>query len=424
MARVSKPIKGALLGAAWLLAAAPGQAQEGRHRWTFGAEAASMSVSTPLNAWPAGGLGKLRYDEGDDALDVTRASATLESRISPAWRAHVAATYESDSEGPGLTEAYLEWRPVPNSRSRQSVRVGAFYPPLSLENPGDDWSSPFTRSFSAINSWIAEELRTLGAEWSLRRTIGYAGSPSSFEVHAALVAGNDPTGTLLAWKGWSLHDRQTHLGEELPLAPLPQIQPGAWFEKQAPVAEPFVETDDRLGYYVGASFQQRRRMRIALTHYDNRADPRSVRRGQYGWRTEFDHAGAQFELPLGVGLIMQWFTGSTVMGPAFGGVHVVDVDAEAAFALLTRSWGAHRLSVRRDDFEAVDNDSTPNDANGETGDAWTLAWRYRHSARLSVAAEWLSVHSSRPARAYFGRPTGVDESRLSVGIELAFGNGP
>ena len=64
-------------------------------------------------------------------------------------------------------------------------------------------------------------IRPIGAEWSMRRRFGYAGSPHELGAFAAPFYGNDPGGTLLFWRGWALHDRQTRLNDRLPMPPLP-----------------------------------------------------------------------------------------------------------------------------------------------------------------------------------------------------------
>jgi len=64
---------------------------------------------------------------------------------------------------------FTEWRPVPKSATRYRLKLGAFYPNISLEKVDPAWSSPYTQNFSAINTWIAEEIRTFGAELSMSR---------------------------------------------------------------------------------------------------------------------------------------------------------------------------------------------------------------------------------------------------------------
>ena len=53
-----------------------------------------------------------------------------------------------------------------------SVKTGAFFPTISLENDDLGWTSPYTLTPSAINSWIGEELRTIGSEAILRYDTG------------------------------------------------------------------------------------------------------------------------------------------------------------------------------------------------------------------------------------------------------------
>jgi hypothetical protein len=395
------------------------RAQSDRHEWNLQLDVTSSVARTDVPSWLAGSVGKLRYDEGHDGIGVGRALFEYRGRIAPTWFTHVVGDIVTDGgRGLDLTEAYFEWRPVPRSATRQRLKVGAFFPPLSLENRETGWTSPFSISSSAINTWLGEELRTVGAEWSLTRHLGSAVSAMQVEVFAAAFLGNDPAGTLLAWKGWSLHDRQTRLNDVLPLPPLPQIGPGAMFDRQALQAEPFIETDDRPGYYIGAEWRVNRRVSLAAAHYDNHADPLSVREGQYGWTTRFDHLGAQIELPADVGLIAQWMDGTTVMGPFAGPARVVDTAFDSHFVLLTKRFGRQRVSVRLDGFAVVDRDSTPLDANGEDGRALTLAYAFTHSKRLVTKVEWLRVETARPSWTYLGLPGRDTERSLQVQVSL------
>src|SRR5258705_9405197 len=56
------------------------------------------------------------------------------------------------------------YRPVSTSAFRWSIKAGAFFPPISLENTEIGWTSPWTLTPSAINAWVGEELRTIGLE--------------------------------------------------------------------------------------------------------------------------------------------------------------------------------------------------------------------------------------------------------------------
>jgi len=226
---------------------------------------------------------------------------------------------------------------------------------------------------------------------------------------------------LLAWRGWALHDRQSRFGDVLPLAPLPQLAPGAMFERQSPRAEPFVETDDRPGFYFGAEVVLNRKVLLRFTQYDNHADPLSLRDGQHGWSTRFQHVGAQFELPAGIGVVAQRLDGRTAMGPRLTGPRVVDADFDSYFVLLTKLIASHRVSVRYDDFLVADNDHTPHDDNSESGRAWLVGYRYAKSPRLVLNAEWLEIDSERPARAYFAQSPAALERFLQLRVSVLVG---
>ncbi len=69
--------------------------------------------------------------------------------------------------------------------------VGAFYAPISLENRTVGWDSLYSISSSAINTWLGEELRTIGLETSL--TVLGATAGRNFDVS---VVGRSTAGTI------------------------------------------------------------------------------------------------------------------------------------------------------------------------------------------------------------------------------------
>ncbi len=391
---------------------------ESPHRWLVQNNVSYTAVDTGDQSWLNGGLGKLRRDESDSTFAVQRLLFEYRKAVTPTLFAQLGADYLHDgSSGLDLTEAFLEWRPVPRSPTRHRFKLGAFYPRLSLENTDAGWETPFSISSSAINSWIAEEVKLLGAEWSLQRRLGGAGSPHELGVFAAAFYGNDPTGTLLAWKGWGIHDRQTRWHEQLPLPPLPQLQPGTRLrEKQAPYAEPFLEIDHAPGYYAGVEWRYAQRVSIQAAHYDNRADLLLATDGQYAWETYFDHLAVQISLPWDIGLMAQWMSGYTAMGPVINryGTRPVENEFQASYLMLTRMHNGHRVSLRFDQFAVEDLDLLPDDDNSESGHAITLAYNRELSPTLRLAVEWLRVESDRPARAYLGLDPDSIETTLQV----------
>jgi hypothetical protein len=371
-------------------------------------------------SWTEGAHGKLRYD--DDGLVLHRAFADYHGRLTDTLSAHVVLEAYDDDLGRvvDFTEAYVEWRPLPRSATRYRVKLGMFYPRLSLENTDAGWSSPYTLNSSAINAWIAEEIRTTGIDLSVSHRPAALGGTHTFSVNVAAFGGNDPAGSLLSWKGWSVHERQTRPSDDLPLPPVPQLQPGGVFGHQEPYAEPLLELDDALGYFVSLEWRMGRQLLLRAARYDNEADPALFEKGQYGWYTEFDHVGVQATLPWDLGLFAQWMGGSTVMGPWLGEWYPVDAEYDASYLMLTRAFDRHRVTVRYDDFSVTDNDEIPDDDNSESGHAWTAAYQYRVNDFATIAFEWLSIRTRRPAFAYFGSDTGVTERQAQLTARLRF----
>ncbi len=392
-----------------------------RQQWVAGIDFGYVHASG-LPSWTDGSVGKLRFDDNSDGLVVSRGFLDYETRLADTLDFSAAVEFYDDELGSAIdfTEAYVEWRPVPRSANRYRLKVGAFYPRISLENTGPGWSSPYTISSSTINTWVAEEIRTVGAELSWSRRPQMLGGRHEFGLQAAAYWMNDPAGSLLAWKGWSSHDRQSRFGDELPLPPLPQIQPGMMFEAQDPFVAPFREIDGRAGYYVSGDWKFSQRLQLTAMRYDNRADPAQIEDGQYAWRTAFDHVGLRVSLPAQIGLIAQWMQGSTVMGPFMGEWHPVDVDFESKFLLLSRAFDKHRLSVRYDNFAVTENDTVPQDDNSDLGHVWTLAYRDHHSDSLSIGTEWLSIRTDHSGWGYYGFDAVATENQVQLSVMLRF----
>jgi hypothetical protein len=411
--------RGAALAA--VFAAAPVAAQSDRHEFFVDVAAGYVTASTDLTAWTDGGFSKLRYV--DDGFEAYRLFGEYHGRITPTLRVRVVADYVEDASGGlDLTEAVLDWRPIPSSANQHQVRFGAFYPSLSLENGDRGWQSPFTYSYSAINTWLGEEIRPFGAEWSLRRRFEGFRSNHELKVFAAGSYGNDPAGTLLFWRGWGLHDRQSRLNDELKIPPRP-------FTAQPQDLQPFAETDHRPGAYAGVEWRYARRALVQFARYDNRADPFSFRDGQWGWGTDFDHLAVQVGLPAELGLIVQsmrgtteWLTAALPNGTRMPSSEHVRDDFESTFVMLTRKLGAaHRLAVRYDTFSTERPASTPVLVSDD-GHAWTLSYRFEASERFSGGVEWLRIESYRDLWPLFygiAPQQAEDQLRLQISYRLA-----
>jgi hypothetical protein len=394
--------------------AAPAAAQSDRHEVFVDVSAGYISSSTSLGAWTDGALGKLRHV--DDGVTGFRVFGEYHGRISPTLRARVVADYVDDASGGlDLTEAVIDWRPIPRSQNQHQFRFGAFYPAFSLENGDRGWQSPFTYSYSAINTWLGEEIRPLGIEWSLRRRLQGFGHAHELRAFTAGFYGNDPAGTLLFWRGWSLHDRQTRFHDELEIPPLP-------FTAAPQRLKPFTETDHEPGVYGGLEWRYARRALVQLARYDNRADPHSLSSGQWGWATDFNHLALQVSLPAELGLVAQWMDGRTEWLTAAlpdGTRLPISEYAQDKFAsrflMLTRTLGEHhRLAVRYDRFETERPAAVPV-LRSDDGHAWTLSYRIDATERFSGGVEWLRIDSRRDLwPMFYATPQSNTEDQLRL----------
>jgi hypothetical protein len=377
------------------------------------------------HVWLDAGLDKTRFSD-DDAAELGAALLEVGARFAPTLAGHVVvAAYDDLDTAIDFTEAWLEYEPVPRSAWRFRGRAGAFYPPGTLENRSTAWTSPFTLSFSAVDSWYAEELRIVGLEGGLERMGRMSGSADDFAFSLGVFGWNDPAGAILSWRGWALHDRQTGLFERLPLAPLPNfLEDGLYHPVQGAFDEPFVELDGRAGWYAAGEWRHLDRSAVRAVHYDNRGDPTVVEDGQWAWWTRFDRLGWQWKPTPAVDVVAQALAGSTRMD-GFDGP-LVDNEYEAWSLLVSFARGAHRGSLRYDRFSVDDLDATPDDPNDEEGDAWTATWFFSPPPRwvgwlpagaLRLVAELLRVESRREARAIFGEPPSSDETQLQLALQ-------
>jgi hypothetical protein len=377
-------------------------------------------------SWLDGGWGRLRV--GAAAPDDSAHFAIGEAQLAVDWQpsfhfgayAHGLARYEEESLGDeaGLVEAYVHATAYLRERDELRFRLGQFILPTSRENVDPLWATPYTLTYSAINSWIAEEVRPIGllAEYELT-----AGERSRLRLGTSAFGGNDTSGALLAWRGWGLQDRLAVLGEWLPLPNLVTLRDGRLFAQQSDRGtRPFGEDlDDRLGWagYLRWTAGQPGDERAVLqaTHFDNRGD-RALHVNEYAWKTRFDQLGAEVRLPGETVLAGELMTGETGMG-----VGRTDLDFEAAYLLLSWSRGPWRLSTRWDRFETEERDFHPQgDVNDETGDAWTFALLYRIGSRVRLGAEWLELSADRPAAVAAGANPDTDGRTVQVEARVSW----
>lgn len=363
-------------------------------------------------SWLQGGLGKTRYGNGDSdfqfaglvgqgyVLLTPEILAVAVLRIEPEQRTFVDAL-----------EGYIRYRPVSTSPWRWSVKGGAFFAPFSLENTEVGWSSYWTITPSAINSWFGEELRTIGTEG----TLDWRTPEGTLEVIAAGYGLNDPAGVMIADRGWTLSDRPSSLLDHLREPDNTLILFGDKPPDSTPI---FKEFDDRVGWYAGVSWDDASRWHLELERYDNEADPAAHREDYFAWHTRFWNAGASYKFDAFT-ILSQALTGDTAIAPSPGFASTTDFDS--AYLLLGWERDDWRVALRGDWFRTKTRTTFgPSPALSENGDALTGAVSWLPKDWLRLTGEVLWVDSRRDERAIGGLDPRQRDVQAQLSLRLYF----
>ncbi|MCF2948536.1 hypothetical protein L0668_10495 [Paraglaciecola aquimarina] len=362
-------------------------------------------------SWLDNGTGILAYSK--NGLNVQQALVELsDSFASGLSYSLVANYYQTGEQNLGISQAQIAYKPLSNSRVRWRTRAGFFYPKMSLENLDTGWLSPFTYTQSAINSWLGEELRAPALEFTVYSPGRARNSAYSWQLTAAAFKANDPLGTLLSWRGFALHDRQSLHNDKVPFAAYPSVvQQDRIFHPS--YVEPFHELDGRLGFYLGAHLDYFSQTNLRYYYYDNQADPLAVNYQRlYGWRTKFHSIAFQHKFSQSTRIISQWLSGSTTMGE-----RVVDVDFNAWYLLFSHKVVQHRLSIRFDQFKVKEQDLVVWDANNSDGYAYTFAWRYNMDKHWQLGLEHHINHNNAENRAALSLPQEMSQQQSMAVIQ-------
>lgn len=316
------------------------------------------------------GTGILREDRNGLAISQSFLKVNIDLTDSLQFES-VVNYYQDGEKHLGLTQAQLLYKPIVNSKYKFRARAGFFYPRMSLENVEDGWLSPYTYTQSAINTWIGEELRTAGIEMSVVSPGRARRSPWSWELIGATYKANDPLGTIISWRGFAMHDRQSLHNDRLLFARYPTVvDQNLIFHPD--YVEPFHELDGNVGFYLGAHLRYLNQSSFRYYFYDNLADPLEVNEQRlYAWRTKFHSFAFQHKFNQKTRIVSQLMTGSSAMGDNF-----VYINFDAWYVMLSHLQGQHRYSMRFDRFIVKEDDSIPADINSSDGYGLTMAWRY------------------------------------------------
>jgi hypothetical protein len=359
-------------------------------------------------SWRDGGLGKTRYGGGDVTPELGEISAIGRAQLMPELSTYAHVRYEPDQRSVlDIIEGYARYRPVSTTPLRWSLKVGAFFPPVSLENQGIGWTPVWTITPSAINSWVGEELRTIGGEGQVE----WRGAAYRLEATAALFAVNDPAGILLAERGWAFGDRPIGLFDRSRL-PDVTLRRG----QQAPLYSlPFQEIDGRVGWYGGLAWEATGYGKLSLLYYNNEADG-SATNGQFAWHTDFWSVGAETRIE-DVVVLAQYMIGATEFAPGGRNSHT---DFQASYALVGWDLGAWRLAGRVDQFRTSGYAPGGLIEYSERGLAQTVALTWRPADWLRITAELLHIESGREQRELEGLPGHTQNTQAQLLFRLFY----
>lgn len=363
-----------------------------------------------------GGTGVLRWD--DPGLYAQQAVLSVSHEMGAGLSGEVVANlYQDGEQHVGISQAVLNWKPLSAAPTRFKGRAGLFYPRMSLENSDTGWLSPFTYTPSAINSWLGEELRVAGAELSLFSPGRARRSPWSWELTGAVYGGNDPLGSLISWRGFAMHDRQSLHHDRVLFAEYPSVidREGIWSPAWV---EPFREVDQRLGYYVGAHLQHGARTDLRLYYYDNNAEPTALNSDRiYAWDTRFTSLAFRHNVTRDLRLLGQWMTGSSDMGDS-----IVGIGFDSAYLMASQRFGATRISARYDWWDVAEDDLKPEDPNDNDGEALTVALRHDIDTHWQVGVEAVWLESTSANRPSLGLPATDEQQQWQLVLQYRFGD--
>jgi len=369
---------------------------------------ARLIAPTDQKSWLKGGQGKFRYGSGQNFGG--------EAILQADWRVtdglNVIAVGRLEPQTPSIADAletYVRYAPQSEGPFSWSVKAGAFFPTISLENDDLGWASPYTLTPSAINSWIGDEIRTIGSEGTLRWN---GGSLGTISLIGALTCCNDEAGVLIADRGWAMDDRPFGLfeRERVPDATL------RIFHAPVPgTTGMFDEIDGIVGWYAGAVWQIPGIAKFTVTRYDNQGDPDVKTARDNAWRTKFWNFGARTQVGSLV-LIAQQMSGYTeIAGPGFE----ADTKFQSGFLLASYDLEDWRVSLREDLFQTRRVGAVNNMWN-EDGNATTASISWSPQDWVRLTGELIAMTSRRGEYVAAGMPYNRNDTQIQFDTRFFF----
>jgi hypothetical protein len=364
-------------------------------------------------SWIDGRVGKARFGDGRQGVRLGEAALVWNPRFSDTVSAVVVGeSQDGQRHLVDLGEGYLAYRSQPGSALRLSARAGVFYPPISLEHDGLDWSVADTITPSAINTWVAEETKVVGVEATIRRTL----AGQTFSLTAGGFKHGDTAGTELTFRGWALHDLKSPVFGRFPLPPLS----ARMAQRQAPSTTPLAEIDGRIGYYGRVEWRPSSVLAIDLFRYENEGDRTSVDANrEWSWETRFWNLGMRLDLDA-VAVKAQVMTGETLMGYSNANGVWADMGFEAAYVSANKALGPGSATLRYDHFSTTDRTNKATDNNAEHGWSGLAAYRWDIRPDSQIVFEALHIDSFRRDRARLGLTPRQGQTVLQTAFRRQF----
>lgn len=370
------------------------------------------------------GFGRTRYGgdvQGDFKGHLALGDAALVWRPQLTWALSglLDAEYQQGQQhAVDVVQAYLQFKPTPRGAVRYALKAGLFYPPISEEHEGPTWSTVHTITPSAINTWVAEEVKVMGGEAKLTAELG----GHELSATGGAFGYNDTAGTLLAFRGWGLHDvKATAFGNYR----LPPLDP-YMARRQPQFTSTTIEMDGQVGFYGRLDWRPPGPAGFSAFFYDNNGDKVSLNhQKQWSWETRFWNFGASWDVDDSTRVLSQVLTGEALMGFPNARSVWINIGYTSAYVLATHSVGRGAVTGRVEYFETSDRNFRPaldnvEDDRGEVGWALTGAYRYQLTPHARLMVEAMHTASKRPSLREGGLQPKQRQTVLQSSFRLTF----
>ncbi len=371
--------------------------------------------------WKNGGPGISSYgsllgspNSSDTSFKIPRIAMVADMVGDKNLSAHLQLNYDDlpdprqNSTNLGLTEAFVQYL----GGECFKIRAGVLIPPVSMEHSSRSWSTRYSVTPSAINTWIGEEIRVNAVESDF--SLFHSGE-SELHLLIAPFSNNDPAGSILAWRGWALHDYQHRIGSRLR------------FQSDVPTSlsssgwdTPYKEIDGRMGVYEKLGWKLNDQWLFDVFNYDNMGsssnqDPNSFG-GDFAWATRFTEFGIEWNRDGPLTLVTQYLFGGSKAQNAT--TTVTNITYDAFYILASYRMAAkHRVTLRFDNFHVVDQDFFA-DNNSQTGTAQLIAYLYSVTDNQTLTTEYLHPETHRPGNT--GSNSDPSDDIFQVNYRLLF----